>query len=146
MKRKTTAGRLGFTMLELLIVILVITILASISLPSMLSSRKQANEQSAISTLRQIATGQELYRTRYSPVGYGTLAQLSGSGLLNSVIASGHKSGYTFSLPVEPSANAYTIIAVPDLNAGDRWFFLDESGVIRAAHGEQATAASTPIQ
>ncbi len=145
MKPKTRAYRRGFTLLELLIVILVITILASVSLPNMLSSRKQANEVNAISVLREVSKGQELYRHRHSPAGYGTLVQLAGDGLIADIIATGHKSGYSFTMPAAPTAGTYSLLATPDLNAGNRSFFVDESGVIRATTGGAASAASPPL-
>lgn len=124
----------------------VIVILASMALPNMMSSRKSANEASAIASLRQISSAQETYRGRHGGVGYAPLSDLGGSDLLDTLLTGGHKSGYAFSEPVEPTAQGFTILATPDPHAGDRHFRLDESGVIRAAYGEPATAASPPIQ
>lgn len=124
----------------------VIVILASMALPNMITSRKSANEASAIASLRQISSAQETYRGRHGGQGYATLGSLGGSDLLDTMLTDGHKSGYTFSEPVEPTAQGFTILATPDPHAGDRHFRLDETGVIRAAHGEPADASSPPIQ
>lgn len=48
----------GFTLIELMIVVAVIAIIASLALPNLLASRMAANESAAISTLRQLASCQ----------------------------------------------------------------------------------------
>lgn len=51
-------GHKGFTLIELLIVTAVITIIAAIAIPNLLSGRMSANESAAIATLKTIATAQ----------------------------------------------------------------------------------------
>ena len=54
----------GFTLVELLIVVAVIVIIASMAIPNLLSSRLTANESSAIGTLRTIISAQAQAQTR----------------------------------------------------------------------------------
>lgn len=51
----------GFTLVELLVVVMIIGILASITVMSMMRSRSAANEAAAIGSLRTISVGQIAY-------------------------------------------------------------------------------------
>jgi len=133
----------AFTLVELLIVIAVVAVLASIAIPSMIHSRQSANETSAVATLHAITVAQESYLHRNSGQSYATLAQLHAAGLVDAVVRSGHKSGYTFTVSVAPGG--FTATAEPDVNGGVRYFYMDASGIIRANEGAPATVASIPL-
>ncbi|MEQ8764896.1 MAG: type II secretion system protein [Planctomycetota bacterium] len=75
----------GFTLIELMAVIMIIAVIASFTLPTVFSSRASANEKSVIATMRTLVTGQSALRssakidTNSNGVGeYGYLAELSG--------------------------------------------------------------------
>ena len=145
MKNTVKKSQKGFTLIELLIVIAVIAILAAIAIPNLLSSRKAANEASAIGSIRTMVSAQETYRSRQTPPSYGTPAQLGAASLIDSLLQGGSKSGYTFTTVA--GNDTYTVSAAPtNANTGDRSFFVDQSGVIRAASTGAATVASSPIQ
>ncbi len=63
-KRTIRAGLRGFTIIELLIVIAVLTIIAALAIPKMLSARMAANEVSAIATLKAIVSSQAQIQAR----------------------------------------------------------------------------------
>lgn len=52
----------GFTLIELMIVIAIIAIIASIAIPNLLSSRLSANEAAAIATLRNLHAAQDQFQ------------------------------------------------------------------------------------
>ena len=133
----------GFSLIELLIVVAIIGIVASIAIPSLLASRRAANEGSAQSSLRTIQSCQLTYQATSGRGDYGTLAQLRGEVLTDAVLGGGSKSGYTFAATpsaagVRPAlfyATAVPIVTVGIGQTGTRRFGITEDGVI---HGDSA--------
>lgn len=136
----------GFSLIELLIVVVITGILAGISLPNLVTSRRAANEASAIAGLRQIISGQASYAFSYGSGNYGTMTQLRNSALIDRVTlasaSSYRKNRYLFELDVTaasgtqaPTFNArarpqnHTNID-PIGGAGTRDFGTNESGVL----------------
>jgi type IV pilus assembly protein PilA len=60
---RNLAGREGFTLVELLIVILIIGILAAIALPAFLNQREKAQDSEAKAAARTAQTAMETYYT-----------------------------------------------------------------------------------
>ena len=72
----------GFSLLELLIVVAIILIIATIAIPSLLRSRQAANESAAVANLRTINTAEVTYLSS-SGGNYGDLPALVAAGLLD---------------------------------------------------------------
>ena len=69
------SSQLGFSLIELLIVVAIILIIAAIAIPNLLRARRSANEGSATASMRTIGSGELLYNSTNGS--FGTLAQLS---------------------------------------------------------------------
>ncbi len=150
--------RNGFSLIELLIVVAIILIIAAIAIPNLLRAKITANEASAVGSLRTLNTACIAYSTSYGqfpaalsnlgPLASGGTASSTSADLIDSVLAAGTKSGYTFVYTAGSSNQSYTITAQPIVagQTGQRMFFTDQSGVIRADNSSSgANASSTPI-
>jgi len=160
-ERRMARTARGFSLIELLIVIAVILIIAAIAIPNFMRSKMRANEASAVSSLRSITTADVVYSTTYE-IGYSSsLAALGGTGavisqtnagLVDSVLSSGSKSGYTFTYAATStdangdiltySANADPVLAG---TTGDTHFYVDQTSIIRSNQTAAAGPNDTPV-
>ena len=70
-------SRNGFTMIEMMVVVIVVGILASLALPHLQASKDKANLASVKNDLGNVQTAEEEYFSDHNA--YGTLADLEGS-------------------------------------------------------------------
>lgn len=157
----------GFTLIELLIVMSVMLILMTLAVPQLLKLRKQANELSAVQSVRAIVQAELQYNSTYPQNGFAcSLQSLGGSPksgaptaqnaqFVDEGLGSGQKAGYTFALTNcnkvtvnnQDMITSYQITAVPQAvgRSGDRGFCSDENNVIRA-DPSGGTNCTQPIQ
>jgi len=155
----------GFSLIELLIVVAIILIIAAIAIPNLLRARIAANESSAVASIRTLNTSQISYNSAYPTVGFAsTLASLSGTCtgtviptsatacLIDSQLATGTKSGYSFNVSVtgtNPATN-YAVWTNPltQNTTGVRSFCSVADAVVRYNTTAMTTCAGTetPLQ
>ncbi len=145
----------------------IMLIIAAIAIPNLLRARMAANESSAVASIRTLLTAEITYSSTYPNAGFTcTLSDLDGAGggspnehqamLIDSRLASGEKSGYTFQLlsceAEGGTANTkFRIVAYPQVKnqTGIRAFCSDESAVIRvdpSGSARECLASGAPLE
>ena len=147
----------GFSLIELLIVVAIIGIIAALSIPNLLASRRAANEASALSAVRTLSSAEEAYRATYGGgSGFTGLAGLVqkkfvDSSLGTATTADKARSGYIFSVVVSDGGSAFCAGAAPaTVNTGTRNFSSDTPGVLyvhplAVASPPTSTAGGVPM-
>ena len=118
----------GFSLLELLIVVAIILIIATIAIPSLLRSRQAANESATVANVRTINTAEVTYLS--SAAGnYGGVTDLITAGLIDTRFTRA-VSGYSFTITF--SGADYTVNAFPtSTNTGRYGYYSLPDAVVR---------------
>jgi type IV pilus assembly protein PilE len=105
----------GFTLIELMVVVVIATILLSLAIPSYQQQLRQSRRTEAKTALLDLAGREERFLST-NPTGYTTVAANLGYAALPSVVGSGYYTVSVCSPACAPSAAAapsYTVIATP---------------------------------
>lgn len=166
----------GFSLIELLIVVVIIGIIAAIAVPNLLASRRAANGASAVESMRLFHSAEVTYQAGVGNGNFGLVADLrsqdliddvlfraspvggvgglgtTGSGGLGGTAKSGYLYGVNIALAGGGNLSQFEAVARPASSSGitrtgDRCFFIDTTGVIRASTTATANANvnSNPI-
>jgi prepilin-type N-terminal cleavage/methylation domain-containing protein len=123
----------GFSLLELLIVVAIILIIATIAIPSLLRSRQAANESAAVANTRTLNTAQVTYLS--SAAGsYGDMAGLIAEKLIDDTFdtTTRPKAGYLYTITLGSANQDYTIDAIPAAsNSGRYGYYSTPDAVVR---------------
>lgn len=152
-------NKAGFTLIELMIVIVIIAIIAAISIPNLMRSRMTANELAAVESVRTLSSaeiefqGAALVTDGQGTGMFGTLGDLSGANppFIDSVLGGGTKQGYLFQVDLSnqaPGIPAFGATATPiSPGFGTRAFYVDDTGLITFTNdGTVPDPNSNPVQ
>jgi type IV pilus assembly protein PilA len=152
----------GFSLVELLIVVVVIAVVAAIAIPNLMASRRAANEGSAIADLRLFHSAQMTYS---STIGRGNFAgntvlngdalgELGSAGIIDTLLATGTKNGYRFSgvkidasgsTPAAFCGRAVPVTASGVVATGPRNIAIATDGVLHAGNAVVSTTANCTV-
>jgi len=152
----------GFSLVEVLVVIAVILIIAAIAIPRLLRSKMAANEAAAASALRSVCTVQVAYDVTYNqgyapslsalgPPPPGTMATpRTPTSLIRCwpVAFATATASFTRRLTAAVVASRPRTINANPLSpgqTGERYFYADQTNVIRWALGGPAGPSSPPV-
>jgi type IV pilus assembly protein PilA len=154
----------GFSLIELLIVVAIILIIASIAIPNLLRSKMSANEAAAVSVIRNVHNSQAVYVVQYtSSVGYastlialgpGTPCSKAAACLTDQLVGCAAepclKSGYLFYMNSTSAGEPYgdyTASATPVTwaGSGQNNFCSTEDGVIRKQKNPAASLGAAEL-
>ena len=140
----------GFSLIELLIVVVIIGIIAAIAIPNLIASRRAANEGSAQSTIRTLHSAE----VAYSVAGngrYGMLIDLRNIISIDATLAAGDKSGYKFNIEIgtNTTTGTFAVGASPLTSSGvtatgTRNFCVATEGVVYAYTSVSTATKTTP--
>jgi type IV pilus assembly protein PilA len=156
--------QMGFSLIELMVVVAIILILAVLAIPQLLRAKISANEASAVASVRSIHTAQLEYEQYYPLVGFadditklgppasGAPPTSAHAGLLDFVLGCASqpclKAGYSFAVDqtADTPVDTFRIIAVPRVydQSGVRGFCGSLAGVI-TYDPAGGTSCSNPI-
>ena len=156
----TIANQCGFTLAELLLVVVIVMLIGTTAVPALLHSRLAANEAAGISSIQNINRAEVSYQAAYPTRGFAAkLADLGGAKpctpspssacLIDKLLAEGAMGGYNFAaVGTRQAANGvyqdYTAGAAPASygQSGVRLFCSMSDAVLR--YSANPTHRTTP--
>ncbi len=127
----------GYTLVEVMIVVVIIGIIAAIGIPNLLRAKVSANEGAMKDDLRMFSSSAESYRAATAPHVYpSSIADMTGAtpSYLDSSWNSSHllpgRHGYLISYTQRQSGRGFTVLASPISGQAENYFCVDQTGTI----------------
>lgn len=111
----------GFTLLELMVVIVILGVLASLVVPNLMGNKERADRQKAISDIVALENALDMYKldNHHYPTTEQGLSALITAPISNPLPANYNSAGYIKRLPADPWGNDYLLISPGEHGAYD---------------------------
>jgi competence protein ComGC len=127
----------GFSWIDLVIVLSILALIAAVSIPNIMASRKHGNEATAIGCMKALCTAEAKFRESDAEhdgnLDYGMLSELATTGLVEPELGSGTKRGYLFQATYSFQTSEFLWFGTADpVEPGvtaDRYFDINQAGV-----------------
>ncbi|EPW3925520.1 type II secretion system major pseudopilin GspG [Enterobacter sichuanensis] len=121
MERQTFKTQRGFTLMELMVVIVILGVLASLVVPNLMGNKDRADRQKAVSDIVALENALDMYKLdnhRYPTTDQG-LDALVVAPTLAPLAVNYNPEGYIRRLPADPWGNEYVLISPGEHGAID---------------------------
>lgn len=121
MERQTFKTQRGFTLMELMVVIVILGVLASLVVPNLMGNKDRADRQKAVSDIVALENALDMYKLdnhRYPTTDQG-LDALIVAPTLSPLAENYNPEGYIRRLPADPWGNEYVLISPGEHGAID---------------------------
>jgi len=141
----------GFTLVEIMVTVSIILVLAVLVVPNILRARINSNEVTTISNLSSLGKSIQQYfmNNDYKyPQNFDALVSPnSNPPYIDRDFIDSAKSGYLYTYEYQDDDN-FRLLASPKTpgKTGVRYFYLDETGIIRAKEGGPASESDPAVQ
>ena len=147
------SARQGFTLVELLIAVAIISLLLAVAVPSFLSGHRNANEVAVTREIQTVYQAQVQYVSQFGEYA-ATLADLGppahgpegpqSAKLIPASLSSGERNGYIFTMV--RTRTGFSVNANPKVfgKDGRRTFYIDEDGMVHQNWSAEPASANSP--
>lgn len=121
MDRRTVDTQRGFTLMELMVVIVILGVLASLVVPNLMGNKDRADRQKAVSDIVALENALDMYKLdnhRYPTTEQGMEALVE-APTLAPLAENYNANGYIRRLPADPWGNEYILISPGEHGAID---------------------------
>lgn len=141
----------GFTLIEIIVALSILLILAVLVVPNILRTRINSNEIAAVSNLTSLGKAiQEYYMNnnyKYPQTLEDLMSPNSNPPYISSDFLDESKSGYIYAYNYVDEDN-FSVLVSPKTpgKTGVKYFYLDETGIIRQKEGGPASESDPAVQ